>query len=195
MRAVWILVLCLVPIGCKTDTADMTGRTVSSGTTVASTADASKANDTESESPKPASTPIAAPAQPPVPLPDPEWIQQFSGVYSGVLPCGDCQGIETVIELRPNGTARRTQHMQGSSLQDDSSVETYWTARHSTGKQATGSHNPVGKSNRQIQLTVNYETLIFDQPKAGVIRQLDLQGKVMGGKFAKSYVLSLTPKA
>lgn len=42
---------------------------------------------------------------------DPEW----AGLYRGVLPCADCEGVDTVLELHADGSWERTQRYLGES--------------------------------------------------------------------------------
>lgn len=54
----------------------------------------------------------------PVPGPESESTLQASGpagVYRGVVPCVDCEGIDTVVELRQDGTWQRTLTYLGSA--------------------------------------------------------------------------------
>ncbi len=45
----------------------------------------------------------------------------WSGVYTGILPCADCEGIETQIELNPNLSYQKITTYLGKSMEPFSS--------------------------------------------------------------------------
>ncbi|MDR0872509.1 MAG: copper resistance protein NlpE [Prevotellaceae bacterium] len=98
---------------------------------------------------------------------------EVAGVYNGVLPCADCEGIKTMLEL-----------------QADSSyiLETQYLGK------SEEINNYVGK------FTLNEDVLVLDNAKYNgfntqylvgdsTLTQLDAEGNVIAGEFAAMYVL------
>lgn len=96
----------------------------------------------------------------------------WAGVYKGVLPCADCEGISTTIQLNEDGTYRvKTEYLgtqEGKNSFRDSG-RFNWNKEGSTVELGNGAKYFVGE-NRLIQL--------------------DQQGNKITGKLADHYILA-----
>ncbi len=100
----------------------------------------------------------------------------WSGTYSGVLPCADCEGIEMTIELKQNGTYQLTQRYLGKS--EDELIENgifIWS--------------PDGS---RIRLINSQRPADFQQYQVGENKlfHLNINGRRIKGELAEMYVLS-----
>ncbi len=114
--------------------------------------------------------PAAAPA-PPEPAADPSQAPKagfdqaaFAGIFSGTLPCADCSGIDTKIELKADGSYAIEERYQGKKDGDFNGDGT-WTAEED-GKRLRLDPNSKSDQDRL------FEVLNHDE-----IRQLDTEGK------------------
>ena len=112
--------------------------------------------------------PVAA--EPPAPVtpvtPPAEFdVRAFSGTFAGVLPCAACQGIDTRVDLNPDGTFRLVETYQGQADGGPFEITGTWTAE-SAGKQIL--LDPDSKSEPDHR----YDIVSPDE-----IRMLDLEGK------------------
>ena len=99
----------------------------------------------------------------------------WSGVYRGVLPCADCEGIQTEIRLYPNNTFEMLRKYLGESdkiYRDKGKVK--WN-----------------ESENQIRLRVKEEQNIPANYRVSEnqIIQLDANGDTIQSDFSESYVL------
>ena len=99
----------------------------------------------------------------------------WDGVYSGIIPCADCEGIKTDIELNPAGTFRMAQHYLGRS---DSLYYTEGSFR----------WNEAGSA---ITLIIDGNEPVHHQYLVGENRlfKLDAEGNSITGDLAVNYIL------
>jgi copper homeostasis protein (lipoprotein) len=100
----------------------------------------------------------------------------WQGVYRGMIPCADCEGIETVLVLKADNTYLHQTRYKGKSsdVSNDSGVFT-WSA---DGRSVT-----LGQNVQHFQVGEN--TLVM----------LDSQGKRITGELAAKYQLAKLPTA
>ena len=96
----------------------------------------------------------------------------WGGTYKGILPCADCEGIETTIVLNKDRTFERTSVYKGKE---------------------DGNFNDKGKfswdkEGRIITLEIKDENPSY-QVREGNIVLLDQKGEVNTGELAELYVL------
>jgi uncharacterized membrane protein len=99
-----------------------------------------------------------------------------AGIYQGYLPCADCRGISTFLQLKPDMTFRleETYHKKVDSL-------------HLTnGKWKT--------ENGKIILQSGNETLNSYLPEGEKLWQLDYQGNRISGNLGDRYMLTRQPQ-
>lgn len=92
-------------------------------------------------------------------------VRAFAGSFTGILPCTACQGIDTRVELNPDGTFRLVETYQGETDGGPFEITGTWTAE-SAGKQVL--LDPDSKSEPDHR----YEIV-----SANELRLLDLEGK------------------
>jgi heat shock protein HslJ len=97
----------------------------------------------------------------------------YLGVYKGVLPCADCEGIETLLELQDTTRFVLTTRYLGKS-------ETPFVVRGTYGWNA---------NETQIQLDNQKGGPYAYAVLEGSLQQLDLQGKPITGDLASRYQL------
>lgn len=97
----------------------------------------------------------------------------WAGAYKGILPCADCEGIETVLELNNNKTYLLQTRYLG--VGDEKQIEEKGTF-------------VWDKSGKKIQLSNKQAP---NQYKIGedVIWHLDLNGEIITGDLAVYYIL------
>jgi uncharacterized lipoprotein NlpE involved in copper resistance len=102
----------------------------------------------------------------------------YIGTYKGILPCADCEGLETVICINENNTYNIKTKYQGKG---DKTFE----------QKGTFSWNKAGN------------TIVLDNEERGpnqyfvgenTLTQLDLSGKKITGDLASTYVLAKQPE-
>lgn len=99
----------------------------------------------------------------------------WSGTYSGILPCADCEGRETTIELKQDGSYFLTNIYLGKSAEEFIENGSFvWS--------------PDGS---RIRLINPQRPADFQQYQVGENRlfHLDLNGKIIKGYLAEMYVL------
>lgn len=97
----------------------------------------------------------------------------WTGKYKGTLPCADCEGIETTVELNQDLTFKITQKYLGKS-DDDVFTETgsfKWNEE--------GSNVELETSGRLTRYKVGENQLIM----------LDADGNIITGDLAEYYIL------
>jgi heat shock protein HslJ len=97
----------------------------------------------------------------------------WSGVYKGILPCADCEGIETTIALLKDNTFNSSMKYLGK---DDQMVKD------------KGTFVWDGEASRIILTSINGSVRIF-QVGENVLLQLDQAGNRITGKLAEKYSL------
>lgn len=96
-----------------------------------------------------------------------------AGVYTGVIPCGDCSGIETTLELRNDGTYHLVEiYKDKKDGRFESSGKFQWDA--------AASCITVGEGDDMISYIVQGDHLIM----------LDKDGQRVTGELADHYVLT-----
>jgi uncharacterized lipoprotein NlpE involved in copper resistance len=100
----------------------------------------------------------------------------IAGEYRGILPCADCEGIDTVIRLENDGTCTSRIRYLGKS--DEEVFE--WTG---TFELDSRTNVLTLKSGQQYGTPVSY---VF---KENTLTQLDMEGNVIGGDFPDLYIL------
>lgn len=96
-----------------------------------------------------------------------------AGVYTGVIPCADCSGIETTLELRADGTYSLTEiYKDKKDGRFESSGKFQWDA--------AASCITVGEGDDMISYIVEGDHLIM----------LDRDGQRVTGELADHYVLT-----
>ncbi|WP_051935771.1 copper resistance protein NlpE [Salegentibacter sp. Hel_I_6] len=103
----------------------------------------------------------------------------WDGVYEGVLPCGDCEGIETSIQLKKNLDYVLSQHYMGRDDTEENNFNE--TGKFEWNKQ--GNTVSLGKRKKlYFQVSENYLLQVFKD-----------ESKVMGDSAVK-YRLTKTNK-
>jgi heat shock protein HslJ len=97
----------------------------------------------------------------------------WQGVYAGIVPCTDCEGIRTRIELRGDGTFTRSLTYLGEDEQPFTDSGTFeWDA--------SGARITLGASERDVQQYQVGENVLF---------HLDRNGQRITGELAAAYRL------
>jgi putative lipoprotein len=97
----------------------------------------------------------------------------WAGVYQGVLPCADCEGIETTLKL----TADQTYELSRTYLGSSTATLT-----------ATGSFE-WRQDGRAIMLNTSSDTPQFFRVEENRLRQLDTRGEPIRSALGELYVL------
>lgn len=99
----------------------------------------------------------------------------IAGTYKGLLPCADCEGIETVIILKDDKTYEITSLYIGTKGNGEEFVE-------------QGSWEINGKI---IKLHDHTQDELVKQLKVGegIVKYLDLEGEEIKGSLAEFYIL------
>lgn len=97
----------------------------------------------------------------------------FQGIYKGVVPCADCEGIETVVTLTDSTFTRTTLYVGKKNAKVNEEKGTFsWNADGNTivliGVKDAANQYFVGEN---------------------MLKQLDLKGKVIEGELAEKYIL------
>jgi heat shock protein HslJ len=101
----------------------------------------------------------------------------WKGVYKGVLPCADCEGIETTINLKSGGTFKRIQKYLGKEdglFADEGTFQ--WDER--------GSKITLSGKQGESQMYLVGENVLF---------HLDKEGNRITGDLAPNYILPKNP--
>jgi len=98
---------------------------------------------------------------------------KLNAVYTGVLPCADCDGIETTITLTPDMKFSRVMRYLGKQGNDATEI---------------GGYN-LDKSGKIVMLQVSAGTPGYYQLGENSLTQLDMQGKPIEGGLADKYIL------
>ena len=99
----------------------------------------------------------------------------WPGSYSGVLPCANCEGIETELTLASNMTYVLTTRYLG---RNDSKADT-----------VKGKFSWQGNKLKLEGIRENERPSLY-KAEENKVRQLDMQGKEITGDLAKRYVLA-----
>ena len=101
----------------------------------------------------------------------------WKGVYKGTLPCADCEGIETTINLKSDGTFKRIQKYLGKEdgfFADEGTFQ--WDEN--------GSKITISGEQGESQLYLVGENALF---------HLDKDGNRISGDLAPNYILAKNP--
>jgi uncharacterized lipoprotein NlpE involved in copper resistance len=101
----------------------------------------------------------------------------YFGTYKGILPCGDCEGIETEIRLRPDSTFVRSAKYLGK---DDPQL--YYKS---------GKYEWNDEGNTISLLGIDPPNQFFVSENKLV--QLDSEGRLIKGKLENKYALNKIP--
>ncbi|MFM2324767.1 MAG: hypothetical protein RL244_1646, partial [Pseudomonadota bacterium] len=109
-----------------------------------------------------------SPEEPAAPAQDQSWV----GHYDGMLPCGDCEGIRTLLSLYENHTYILSMKREGSnSLPSIMRGSFSWNADHTV-----------------VQLDQNAQNRRY-QVLSGSARLLNKDGSLITGVLADRYIL------
>lgn len=98
----------------------------------------------------------------------------WAGVYEGTLPCADCEGIKTVIEINEDNTYTLSQtYLKGPENSTDLKSEGTFSWNNS------GSNITLKNGDETMQYKVG-ENLLF---------MLDSEGKMVDGELSEFYIL------
>jgi copper homeostasis protein (lipoprotein) len=102
----------------------------------------------------------------------------WEGTYKGILPCADCPGIETVVNLGQNGSySRRSRYLERDKVAPLTEQGKFtWSADGRTVKLGGNASGPT-------------QYLVGE----GRIIQLDMEGKPIVGSMAPLYILKKEP--
>lgn len=100
----------------------------------------------------------------------------IAGVYKGVLPCADCEGIQTTIVLNDDNTYKLTTLYQTDKKGDNEFVE---NGKWSIAVNTLTLENAVKNGEPHMKYFVGENTLT----------QLDLDGNKIEGALAEHYIL------
>lgn len=98
----------------------------------------------------------------------------YHGVYAGVVPCADCAGIDTTVELKDDGSYTLSVQYLGK---DDDTIHT-WEGEY-VWNDAGNTVTLTGVEDRPDQYFVAENRLI----------QLDMDGNRITGELADDYIL------
>lgn len=127
----------------------------------------------KAKNPPPAPTEIDLKTELPTPAPTATNSTDYLGIYKGTLPCADCQGIETSLELSEDFSYTIVRKYIGKS---DKPIESGGTFRWDADGKRIRLDN-AKDSNEQY--------LVGDRQ----LTKLDNEGAVIGGKSANRYIL------
>lgn len=96
----------------------------------------------------------------------------YKGTYKGVVPCADCEGIETIVVLTDKEFVRKTQYLgKDTKVFEEKGVFTWKNGNIIVFEDITNAPNQyfVGEN---------------------MIKQLDMEGNVITGDLADRYILT-----
>lgn len=96
----------------------------------------------------------------------------WSGKYEGVLPCADCEGIKTTIQLKDNGTYTMTTKYIGEGEEETVEGRFKWDIAGTV----------ITLLNEEKE---SYKLKVIE----GAIQKLDIEGKEITGELAQLYFL------
>lgn len=101
----------------------------------------------------------------------------YTGTYSGTLPCADCPGIKTDITLNPDNTFKMTTEYleRNNGEKSETTGEYSWNEE---GSKITLHSGRRGEHDRKYMVQENR------------LLQLDLKGNVITGDLADNYILN-----
>lgn len=98
----------------------------------------------------------------------------WQGVYKGILPCADCEGIATEITLRDNNTYRiKRLHLGKEETFFEETGDLKWTEDGST----------------VVLTNSNDGNATLFKVGENHLRQLDVEGRAIKGELAEKYLL------
>ncbi|WP_322970928.1 copper resistance protein NlpE [Faecalibacter sp. LW9] len=96
----------------------------------------------------------------------------WNGTYHGTLPCADCEGIHTIVELHQDETFKLTQEYLNKNTKSEETGTFKWSADGGKIKIKT-------KDNGEFNFIVGEDRLII----------LDQEGEKIAGNLAEHYIL------
>lgn len=135
--------------------------------------DAAKAPAEATPAPEAAPAPAAEPAPAPAADAAPAAFDAaaFAGTFSGTLPCADCSGIDTQLELKADGSYALGETYQGKkdgAFKDDGT----WTAE-DDGKRVRLDPNSKSEDDRLFEIVSKDEIRLLDTEGKKIDSQLD----------------------
>lgn len=103
--------------------------------------------------------------------------QNYVGVYQGILPCADCEGMETKITVNENNTYTKSVRYLGKG---NKIFE----------QKGTISWNTLGNVLELLEIQNSPNKYLVT---TGKLTQLDLEGKIIEGSLEKEYELTKLP--
>lgn len=98
----------------------------------------------------------------------------WAGTYRGTLPCADCEGIETVITLNPDGTFKK--------------IDNYLTNKEGENKFEESGKFTWDVNGSIITLKSDSGDFMYKVGE-GKLFALDMEGKMVEGQLADKYIL------
>lgn len=99
----------------------------------------------------------------------------YDGIYRGILPCADCEGIKTTIYINRDSTFKITENYLGKS---ENAVET------------SGTYSWTKMGNAIVLISPNSSEKRRFSVAEKTLTQLDQSGNKITGNLASSYILS-----
>ena len=97
----------------------------------------------------------------------------WNGTYHGTLPCADCEGIHTIVELHQDETFKLTQEYLNKNTKSEEKGQFAWSADGST-----------------ITLNTKDKGTVYSfKVGEGKLWMLDQEGKPIEGQLADKYIL------
>ena len=97
----------------------------------------------------------------------------WNGTYHGTLPCADCEGIHTIIELNQNNTFKLSQEYLNKNTKIEESGKFNWS-----------------KDGGKISFTTKDKSNFNYKVGEGRLIQLDQDGNEITGALAENYILN-----
>lgn len=98
----------------------------------------------------------------------------WQGVYKGILPCADCEGIATEITLRDNNTYR---------------IKRLYLGKEETFFEETGDLKWTEDGSTVVLTNSNDGNATLFKVGENHLRQLDVEGRAIKGELAEKYLL------
>lgn len=105
-----------------------------------------------------------------------------AGLYRGVVPCADCEGIDVLLELREDGTFERVSRYVGASDEAHVSSGRFGFAEGET-------RPPAGELQRLVVLDAGAPSEVAYRVETDGLRQLDRDRREITGDLADRYLL------
>jgi uncharacterized lipoprotein NlpE involved in copper resistance len=113
----------------------------------------------------------------------------YHGTYSGILPCADCEGIETELILGNNDIyVRKYSYIGGKCSRIGHQMGLQTKFDNSSPFEETGEYlwDSINSTITLVGVIDSPNMYFFD---AGELKQLDMDGREITGKYANKYIL------